>query len=114
MLGSAAMSLCSVCVCTNALRLRFFKGQDTPVKDEIIEIKIEEEETMTKEMKVEGMMCKHCVAHVKKALEGVDGVTDVVVSLENKNAIVTCAEDVSDEALKKAVTDADYEVVSIQ
>lgn len=113
MLGSAAMSLSSVCVCTNALRLRFFKGMACQVEDEIIDTKIEEENTMKKEMKVEGMMCKHCVAHVKKALEGVEGVTEVVVSLENKNAIITCEDTVTDEMVTKAVTDADYEVISV-
>lgn len=113
MLGSAAMSLSSVCVCTNALRLRFFTGKTSGVEDEIIETEIEEEETMKKEMKVEGMMCKHCVAHVKKALEGVAGVSEVEVNLEAKNAIITCDETVTDEALTKAVTDADYEVVSV-
>ncbi|MDO4467077.1 MAG: heavy metal translocating P-type ATPase [Bacillota bacterium] len=113
MLGSVAMSLSSVCVCTNALRLRFFKGKNCIVEDEIIDLKIEEEDTMKKEMKIEGMMCKHCVAHVKKALEAVEGVSEVVVSLEDKSAVVACDETVSDEAITKAVTDADYEVISV-
>jgi len=68
-----------------------------------------EENTMKKEIKVSGMMCQHCVAHVTKALQGVDGVTEAAVSLENNNAVVTLSQDVADDVLKKAVTDAGYE-----
>ena len=68
-----------------------------------------EENTMKKEIKVSGMMCQHCVAHVTKALQGVEGVTEAAVSLENNNAVVTLAQDVADDVLKKAVTDAGYE-----
>ena len=64
---------------------------------------------MKKEIKVSGMMCQHCVAHVTKALQGVEGVTEAAVSLENNNAVVTLAQDVADDVLKKAVTDAGYE-----
>ena len=64
---------------------------------------------MEKEIKVNGMMCEHCVAHVKKALEAVDGVTSAEVSLEKKDAVVTLSKDVDSAALKKAVEDAGYE-----
>lgn len=65
-------------------------------------------------MKIEGMMCAHCVAHVKSALQKVDGVKDVEVSLENKTAVVTLTSDVNDDALKSAVTNEGYEVVEIK
>ena len=98
MIGAAAMSLSSVCVVTNALRLYSF-GRNNKKGDK----------TMIKTLKVEGMMCVHCKAHVEKALLGVEGVSEVVVSLEDKTAEVTLAADVADEALVKAVTDAGYE-----
>jgi copper ion binding protein len=65
---------------------------------------------MTKTINVEGMMCEHCVAHVKKALEGIEGVSKADVSLANKNAILTLEKEVSDETIKKAVEDAGYNV----
>ena len=68
---------------------------------------------MQKTLNIEGMMCNHCVAHVKNALASVDGVDSVVVSLENKNATVTLSHPVSDDVLKKAVTDEGYDVTSI-
>ena len=70
--------------------------------------------TVTKTISIEGMMCQHCVSHVRTALSGVAGVQAVDVSLENKNAVVTADPSVTDEALAKAVTDADYQVVGIQ
>ena len=68
---------------------------------------------MKKEIKVSGMMCMHCVAHVTKALEGVDGVSAADVSLENNNAVVTLSKDVADDVLVKAVTDAGYEAGAV-
>ena len=69
---------------------------------------------ITKTINIEGMMCKHCVAHVTKALSAIPGVDTVSVSLENHNAVVTAEESVTDEMLFKAITDADYEVTGIQ
>lgn len=73
-----------------------------------------ENETMKKTMKINGMMCGHCEARVKKALEAVEGVQEAVVSHEAGNAVVTLSSDVADEVLKKAVEDQDYEVVSVE
>ena len=115
MFGAAAMSLSSFCVVTNALRLNWFKmydaSKDKKIKSKVKEI--EEEKTMTKTMKIEGMMCSHCTGRVDKALNDMDGVK-ATVSLEGKSAEVELTKDISDEALVKAVTDAGYEVVDIQ
>lgn len=131
MLGALAMSFSSVFVVTNALRLRFFNpvyaadtGADMPgaaaheCRVEAVDIlntnKKERVDTMKKVLDIEGMMCQHCVAHVNKALSGIEGVEAVEVSLENKNAAVTLAADVSDEVLVKAVVDAGYEVKGVK
>lgn len=131
MLGALAMSFSSVFVVTNALRLRFFNpvyaadtGADAPgaaayeCRVEAVDIlntnKKERVDTMKKVLDIEGMMCQHCVAHVNKALSGIEGVEAVEVSLENKNAAVTLAADVSDDALVKAVVDAGYEVKGVK
>ena len=111
MFGAAAMSLSSFCVVTNALRLNLFDMRNA-AKDKQIKRK-QEETTMEKTMKIEGMMCGHCEATVKKALEALDGVDHVDVSHEQDQAVVTLKEDVADDVLKKAVEDKDYNVVSI-
>ena len=116
------MSLSSVCVVSNALRLKFFRParpetpSPAPVKDIPREIPESDEtkgtSTMTKVMNINGMMCAHCQAHVEKALNAIDGV-EAKVNLEAKNATVTLSKEVPDDVLKNAVTEAGYEVVSI-
>ena len=115
MFGAAAMSLSSFCVVTNALRLNLFDIRSTR-KDKKIkkDHKEKENKTMTKTMKIEGMMCGHCEARVKKTLEAVAGVSEAVVSHETGTAVVTLSEAVSDDVLKKAVEDQDYKVISVQ
>lgn len=121
MFGAAAMSLSSFCVVTNALRLNLVKIYDSS-KDDIYKRKSAKlykkttkgEKTMTKSMKIEGMMCGHCEASVKKALEAVDGVTEAVVSHESGTAVVTLSKDVDNDVLKKAVEDKDYKVISVE
>lgn len=136
MFGAAAMSLSSVCVVSNALRLRWVKlhdakktqiephqdvaastiadiNQHNALDNNIKSTKNDKgESTMTTTISIEGMMCAHCQAHVEKALKEVAGVTEVTVSLENKNAVVTG--DASVEALKQAVVDAGYEVTDVK
>lgn len=109
MIGSLAMSCSSLCVVSNALRLRFFKDDNNAEKEN--KIKEKGEDKMKKVLSIEGMMCPHCQAHVLKALEAVEGVESVVVSLEEKTATVTLKEDISNEVLAKAVTDAGYSVI---
>ncbi|MCI7679768.1 MAG: heavy metal translocating P-type ATPase [Clostridiales bacterium] len=116
MLGAAAMSLSSFCVCMNALRLNLFRLHDAS-KDKKIKQKEnanQEVTEMEKTMNIEGMMCGHCEATVKKALEEVQGVESAEVSHEANKAVVTLSGDVSDDVLKQAVEAKDYKVLSIQ
>ena len=104
MIGAACMSLSSLFVVTNALRLTRFGKKKENVK---------EKDTMTKTLKIEGMMCMHCVAHVTKALSSVEGVTNVEVNLKKKTAVVETLERVENETLVAAVSEAGYEVKKI-
>ena len=115
MFGAAAMSLSSFCVVSNALRLNWFKMYDAS-KDRKIKTKKQnkEETTMKKTIKIEGMMCGHCEAAVKKALEALDQVDAAEVSHKAGTAVVTLSSEVSDDVLKKAVEDKDYKVVGIE
>ena len=112
MFGAAAMSLSSFCVVTNALRLNFFDIHNAD-KDKKIKPKKKEKNTMTKTMKIEGMMCGHCEAAVKKALESIPTVSEANVSHEAGTAVVTLSADTPDDVLRKAVEDKDYKVISI-
>ena len=109
MFGAFAMSLSSFCVVTNALRLNL-----TDIYDKNKRYRIKEDKVMTKTMKIEGMMCGHCEARVKKSLEALDQVQEAVVSHETGTAVVTLKADVDDSVLKKTVEDQDYKVTSIQ
>ena len=115
MFGAAAMSLSSFCVVSNALRLNLFDMHNAK-KDKKIKAKNnmkKENNSMEKTMNIEGMMCGHCEATVKKALEAVDGVSEAVVSHENGTAAVKLEKPVDDSVLRKAVEDHDYKVTGI-
>ncbi len=113
MFGAAAMSLSSFCVVSNALRLNLFKLHDAGKDKKIKKKHHKEETTMEKTMKIEGMMCGHCEAAVKKALEAVDGVAAAEVSHTSGTAVVTLSKAVDNAVLKKAVEDKDYKVTDI-
>ena len=113
MFGAAAMSLSSFCVVTNALRLNLFHMHDAG-KDKKIKMIKKEESNMEKTMKIEGMMCGHCEARVKKCLEALPEVTEAAVSHEAGTAVVTLNGEIADDVLKKAVEDQDYKVLAIQ
>ena len=113
MFGAAAMSLSSFCVVTNALRLNWFKMHDAS-KDKVYKRKKKENAAMIKTMKIEGMMCGHCEAYVKKALEALAEVDAAEVSHESGTAVITLNAEVSDEALKKAVEAQDYKVLGME
>ena len=115
MFGAAAMSLSSFCVISNALRLNLFKlhdaGKDKKIKHSK---KKKEDKPMEKTMKIEGMMCGHCEARVKKTLEAIPGVTEARVSHTSGTAVVTLSADVDNDVLRKAVEDQDYKVTGIE
>lgn len=113
MFGAAAMSLSSFCVVSNALRLNLFKLHSTK-KDKKIKTKIKEKKAMTKTMKIEGMMCPHCEARVKKTLEVIPEVEAAEVSHENDSAVVTLNAPLADEVLKSAIEEQGYTVVEIK
>ena len=117
MLGAAAMSLSSFCVVSNALRLNLFPlrdaGRDRRKKYSKLQIEIEEETTMEKTLDIQGMMCPHCEAAVKKALEALPQVEQAQVSHQKGQAVVTLSAPVEDGVLKKAVEDRDYTVTAI-
>ncbi len=123
------MSLSSFCVVTNALRLNLFRmydgsrdkkrknkaaNQNSSFENKFEKQQKQEETKMTKTMKIEGMMCGHCEARVKKCLEALPGVEEAAVSHEAGTAEVSLAGEVADEALKKAVEDQDYKVLAIE
>lgn len=110
MFGAFAMSLSSVCVVLNALRLRFFKVYDKNINEEFEE---GEEEEMKKIVRVDGMNCSHCQAKVESALSSLDGVSEAKVNLKKKIAIVTLEKEVNDDILLKAVNDAGFTGVSV-
>ena len=112
MFGAAAMSLSSFCVVTNALRLNFVKVHSTK-RDKKLKRKKKEGKKMEKTMKINGMMCGHCEARVKKCLEALEQVDEAVVSHTEGTAVVTLNAEISDDVLRKTVEDQDYEVTSI-
>jgi Cu2+-exporting ATPase len=112
MFGAAAMSLSSFCVVTNALRLNLFKAHDG-TRDKKIKAKAKEEKTMKKTMKIEGMMCGHCEARVKKTLEALPQVDEAVVSHSEGTAVLTLNAPIEDEVLKNAVEAQEYKVTAI-
>ena len=114
MFGAAAMSLSSFCVVTNALRLNWFKIHDASRDRKIKRKKKQEEKSMTRTMKIEGMMCGHCEAAVKKALEALAEVDVAEVSHETGTAVVTLNAEIANDVLKKTVEEKDYKVISVE
>lgn len=114
MIAAAAMSMSSFCVVTNALRLNLIDVHNGDKDKPIRQKKKKELKTMTKTMRIEGMMCGHCEAAVKKALEAVEGVSSAEVSHEKGTAVVTLSAAVDDSVLRKTVEDKDYTVLSVE
>ncbi|MCR4861005.1 MAG: heavy metal translocating P-type ATPase [Ruminococcus sp.] len=105
--GAAAMALSSFCVCMNALRLNLFKINDEKTKT--TEVK-----TMTKTVKIEGMMCEHCEARVKKTLEAIDGIVSAAPDHKNDKAVITLSKDVPEEVIRAAIEAQDYTFIGIE
>ena len=110
MIGSAAMSLSSICVVLNALRLSLFKSKYKDINKGFSNQEISERggAIMKKEVYIEGMMCGSCANHVKNALEHIDGVNNVEINLQNKKAVIETNKEIEEKALEDAVTKAGY------
>ena len=106
MVGAAAMSLSSFTVCMNALRLNLFKDVENKYNDK--------EDVMTKTVKIEGMMCEHCEARVKKTLEALEGIESATANHKEDVAVIELSKDVDEEVIKKAIEDQDYKYIGIE
>jgi Cu2+-exporting ATPase len=112
--GAAAMAMSSFCVCMNALRLNLVKIHDVSHDKKIKPKNTKEEKTMTKTVKIEGMMCEHCEARVKKTLEAIDGIESAAPDHNNDVAVITLSKDVSADVIKNAIEAQDYTFIGIE